>query len=293
MTVVADNLVVTDNPRVVNWRLRQLAKSWPARIGGALLLALVLVAMAAPLIAPDDPSATGLGRSLAGPSVAHPAGLDKLGRDVLSRVIWGARISLFTGVGSVAIAIVFGGLVGTLAGGLGGRVDSVLMRIVDVLLAVPGILLAIGIVAWLGQGLPQIMLAVGVSNAPIFARLLRGSLLALSATEFVLAARSLGAGRGRIIVRHLLPNSLTPLVVAATLAMGTAIIDVAGLGFLGLGPPDPRTPEWGTMLTDATELLRRAPHVVFAPAVCIVLAVLAFNLLGDAVRESLDPQMKR
>jgi peptide/nickel transport system permease protein len=186
-----------------------------------------------------------------------------------------------------------GGIVGALAGGLGGWIDTVLMRIVDVLLAIPGILLAIGIVAWLGQGLPQIMIAVAIANVPIFARLLRGSLLALRETDYVLAARSLGATRPRILLRHLLPNALSPLIVAATLALATAIIDVAGLGFLGLGPPDPRTPEWGTMLTDATELLRRAPNLVFAPGIAIVISAIGFNLVGDGLRESLDPRLKR
>ena len=166
------------------------------------------------------------------------------------------------------------------------------MRVVDVFLAVPGILLAIGIVAWLGQGLPQIMIAVAVSNAPIFARILRGSLLALREADYVTAARHRGEGL-RILLRHMLPNALSPLIVAATLALATAIIDVAGLGFLGLGPPDPRTPEWGTMLTDATELLRRAPNLVFVPGVAIVISAIGFNLLGDGLRESLDPRLKR
>ena len=230
---------------------------------------------------------------MAPPSAGHPAGLDKLGRDELSRVLWGARISLITAVVSVIIGLFLGGTVGVLAGGLGGWADTILMRIVDVLLAIPGILLAIGIVAWLGQGLLQIMIAVAVANSPIFARLLRGSLLATREADFVTAARSLGASRGRVIMRHMLPNSLTSLIVAATLAGATAIIDVAGLGFLGLGPPDPRTPEWGTMLTDATELLRRAPNLVFAPAIAIVIGAIGFNLFGDGLRESLDPRLKR
>jgi peptide/nickel transport system permease protein len=167
------------------------------------------------------------------------------------------------------------------------------MRIVDVFLAIPGILLAIGIVAWLDRGLPQIMLAVAVTNAPIFARILRGSLLANREVDYVSAARSLGAGRMRVLWRHMLPNSLTALIVAATLALATAIIDVAGLGFLGLGPPDPRTPEWGTMLTDATKFLREAAWLIFFPGLAIVISAIGFNLLGDGLRESLDPRLKR
>ena len=277
------------------WRdaFRRLLRNRPAVFGMICIAIFVGMAILAPIIAPYDPNKTALGPTLAPPSAGHPAGLDKLGRDELSRVLWGARISLITAVVSVIIGLFLGGTVGVLAGGLGGWADTILMRIVDVLLAIPGILLAIGIVAWLGQGLLQIMIAVAVANSPIFARLLRGSLLATREADFVTAARSLGASRGRVIMRHMLPNSLTSLIVAATLAGATAIIDVAGLGFLGLGPPDPRTPEWGTMLTDATELLRRAPNLVFAPAIAIVIGAIGFNLFGDGLRESLDPRLKR
>jgi peptide/nickel transport system permease protein len=277
------------------WRdaLGRLIRNKPAVFGMICIAIFVLMAILAPIIAPFDPTKTGLGPTLSAPSAAHPAGLDKLGRDELSRVLWGARISLITAVVSVIIGLILGGVVGVLAGGLGGWVDTILMRMVDVLLSIPGILLAIGIVAWLGQGLGQIMLAVAVANSPIFARLLRGSLLATREAEFVTVARSLGASRARLILRHMLPNSLTSLIVAATLAGATAIIDVAGLGFLGLGPPDPRTPEWGTMLTDATELLRRAPNLVFAPALAIVIGAIGFNLFGDGLRESLDPRLRR
>ncbi len=277
------------------WRdaLARLLRNKPALLGMALIGLFVFVAAAAPILAPYDPNTAGLGVTLEPPSPQHLAGLDKLGRDELSRVIYGARISLFTGVVSVIIGLSLGVLIGGLAGGIGGAVDLVLMRVVDVLLAVPGILLAIGIVAWLGQGLPQIMLAVAMTNTPIFARILRGSLLALRESDYVVAARSLGASELRTLLRHMLPNALTALIVAATLALATAIIDVAGLGFLGLGPPDPRTPEWGTMLTDATELLRRAPNLVFAPGVGIVVSAIGFNLLGDGLRESLDPRLKR
>jgi peptide/nickel transport system permease protein len=193
----------------------------------------------------------------------------------------------------VIMGLAMGGVVGAIAGAAGGRVDNVLMRAVDVLLAIPGILLAIGIVAWLDRGLVQIMLAVAATNAPIFARLLRGSMLALREADFVVAARSVGASSTRVLLRHMLPNALTPLIVQATLALATAIIDVAGLGFLGLGPPDPRTAEWGTMLTDSTKFLRQAPFLIFFPGVAIVISAIGFNLLGDGLRESLDPRLKR
>ena len=220
-------------------------------------------------------------------------GTDLQGRDEYSRILYGAQVSLVVAVGSVILALIFGGTLGAAAGALGGKVDNVLMRIVDVLLSIPGILLAIAIVAWLGRGLPQIVLAVAVTNTPIFARILRGSLLANRELDYVNAASSLGASRWRILSRHMLPNSLTALIVAATLALATAIIDVAGLGFLGLGPPDPRTPEWGTMLTDSTKFLRQAPWLIFFPGLAIVISAVGFNLLGDGLRESLDPRLRR
>jgi peptide/nickel transport system permease protein len=220
-------------------------------------------------------------------------GTDSQGRDEFSRVLYGAQVSLIAGVASVVMGVFIGGTIGALAGGIGGRVDSLLMRVVDVMLAIPGILLAIGIVAFLGRGLPQIMFAVAIVNVPIFARILRGSLLSLRESDYVTASRSIGASGTRLLFRHLLPNSLSPLIVAATLALATAIIDVAGLGFLGLGPPDPRTPEWGTMLTDSTKFIRQAPWLLFFPGAAIVVSAIGFNLLGDGLRESLDPRMKR
>ncbi len=194
---------------------------------------------------------------------------------------------------AVFFGMIFGCLVGAIAGGAGGAVDSILMRVIDVLLAIPGILLAIGIVAWLGQGEIQIVLAVGISYAPIFARLLRGSLLSLRESDYVMAARSMGASPSRILLRHMLPNALTPLIVQATLAAATAIIDVAGLGFLGLGPGDPRVAEWGEMLTDSRGFLQNAPYLIFFPGIAIVISAIGFNLLGDGLREALDPRLKR
>lgn len=271
----------------------RLLRNKPAMLGVVLIVLFVFIAVFAPLLAPYGPLEGTLAERLKPPGGGHLMGTDLQGRDELSRILYGARVSLVAGVASVVMGLTIGGIIGALAGGIGGKVDTVLMRMTDVLLAVPGILLAIGIVAWLDRGLPQIMFAVAMTNAPIFARILRGSLLSLRESDYVTASRSVGASSPRLLLRHMLPNSLTPLIVAATLALATAIIDVAGLGFLGLGPPDPRTPEWGTMLTDATKFLRQAPWLLFFPGAAIVISAVGFNLLGDGLRESLDPRMKR
>ncbi len=297
MTSVAAAPVVVADTRASRglWRdaFRRLLRNRPAMFGMVLIMVFIAAAVLAPIVAPDGPFATYPSASLKPPSADHPFGTDRLARDELARVLYGAQISLIVGVVSVIMGLTVGSLIGALSGAFGGKVDAVLMRAVDVLLAVPGILLAIGIVAWLGRGLPQIMLAVAVTNVPIFARLLRGSLLALREAEFVTAARSVGASPFRLLLRHMLPNALTPLIVAATLALATAIIDVAGLGFLGLGPPDPRTAEWGTMLTDARSFLTRAPWLLIFPGLAISITAIGFNLLGDGLRESLDPRLKR
>jgi peptide/nickel transport system permease protein len=206
--------------------------------------------------------------------------------------LYGARYSLLIGVVSVIVGLSIGIVVGAIAGYSGGWIDSVLMRLMDIMLAIPGLLLAIGIVAMLGPGLIQIMVAVGVTQIPIFARLLRGSILAARETDYVLAARSVGIRGRSILLSHILPNSLSPVIVGATLAMATAIIDVAGLGFLGLGPQDPSTPEWGTMLTDTTRYLQTAPFLALIPGAAIVVTVLGFNLIGDGMREALDPKFR-
>jgi len=278
------------------WRdaFRRLLRNGPALVGVFFIGVFLFMAILAPLITPFDPVRGSLADQLQPPGAnGHILGTDLQGRDELARIVYGARLSLIVGVGSVIMGLVLGGTIGATAGALGGRVDNVLMRITDVLLAIPGILLAIGVVAWLGRGLPQIMLAVAATNAPVFARILRGSLLANRDLDYVVAARSTGASRWRILVRHLLPNSLTSVIVAATLALATAIIDVAGLGFLGFGPADPRTAEWGTMLTDSTQYLREGPYLIFFPGLAIVISAIGFNLLGDGLRESLDPRLKR
>jgi peptide/nickel transport system permease protein len=269
----------------------------PGAIAGAALVAVfIVIAIFAPLIAPHDPTAVDLiavGTSCCpGPSAHHWLGIDQLGRDELSRILFGARYSLVIGVVAVSTGLSIGLVLGSIAGYVGGVVDSLVMRLMDIMLAIPGLLLAIGLVAMLGPGLWQIMIAVGVTNVPIFARLLRGSVLAQREQDFVLAARSVGVPRRQILFAHILPNAVAPVIVQGTLAMATAIIDVAGLGFLGLGPQDPGTPEWGTMLTQVDRYLQSAPFLAIAPGVAIVLSVLGFNLIGDGLREALDPKLR-
>jgi peptide/nickel transport system permease protein len=277
------------------WRdaLHRLLGNRPALLGLAIIAVFAVAALLAPILAPGDPLAGTLANRIKPPSAAHLMGTDLQGRDVLTRVLYGARVSLLVGVVSVLMGVAMGGTIGAIAGAFGGRIDTVLMRVVDVLLAIPGILLAIGVVVWLDRGLLQIMFAVALTNAPIFARLLRGSMLALRESDYVTAARSIGAPTSRILFRHMLPNALTPVIVAATLALATAIIDVAGLGFLGLGPPDPRTAEWGTMLTDATSFYRQAPWIILFTGAAISITAIGFNLLGDGLREALDPRLRR
>jgi peptide/nickel transport system permease protein len=275
---------------------QRLRRNPGAIAGFALVGAFVVIAIFAPVIAPDNPRDQDLALvangCCPGPSAAHWFGVDQLGRDELSRILYGARFSLIIGVVAVAAGLSIGLLLGAIAGYLGGFVDSLIMRLMDIMLAIPGLLLAIGIVALLGPGFFQIMVAVGVTNVPIFARLLRGSVLAQKESDFVLAARAVGVRRRAILASHILPNSISPLIVQGTLAMATAIIDVAGLGFLGLGPQDPGTPEWGTMLADVDRYLQSAPHLAIIPGIAIVLSVLGFNLIGDGLREALDPKLR-
>ena len=269
----------------------------PGAVAGMIILGLIiLLAIFAPLIAPYSPTEQNLaaleGVCCPGPSAEHWFGLDELGRDELSRIAYGARYSLLIGVVSVTVGFVLGSILGAVAGFIGGGIDSFIMRIVDIWLAIPGFLMAIGIVALLGPGLNQIMIAIGIINVPIFARLLRGSVLAQRENDFVLAARSVGVEKRTILASHILPNAMSPVIVTATLALATAIIDAAGLGFLGLGPQDPSTPEWGTMLTNTVRFLQTAPHLAIIPGLAIVITAISINLIGDGLREALDPKMR-
>lgn len=266
-----------------------------AMVGVVVILILVVIAIFAPLIAPYGPQEQvgALDSSNPeGPSADHWMGLDEQGRDEFSRVVYGARLSLLVGLVSVAFGLSFGLILGATAGYFGGWVETGIMRAMDIMLSVPALILAIGLVTLLGRGLVQIMIAVGITTIPVFARLLRGSILAQRESDYVLAARSLGVPGRRLLMIHILPNALAPLIVQATLAMAVAIIDVAGLSFLGLGPANPSLPEWGKMLADNASRLDRATHLVIFPGAAVVISVLGLNLIGDGLRESIDPKLR-
>jgi peptide/nickel transport system permease protein len=262
-----------------------------ARLGFGIVAFFVLVGILAPVLAPYDPIEQTLVERLKPPSLAHPLGMDHLGRDVLSRVMHGARISLWIGAIAVLLGLTLGTLIGLVSGYASGWTDSITMRAMDIMLAFPSTLLAIAIVATRGPGLTNTMVAVGIVSIPLYARITRGTVLAMKEREFVLASRALGASHGRLMFLHILPNSLSPIIVQATLGFATAVIEAAALGFLGLGAQPPE-PEWGAMLADGYIYLVNAPWALFFPGGAIMLTVLGFNLLGDGLRDALDPRAR-
>lgn len=278
-----------EHETVMQMLWRRLRKNRLAVVGGVLLSVFVVMALFAPLLTPYDPLEQDLYNRLQSPSFDHPFGTDDFGRDILSRVIYGSRVSLRIGLVAVVIALALGTAIGLVAGYWGGLLDQLLMRVMDLLLAFPSILLAIGIVAILGPGLENAMLAVGLVAVPQYARLVRASALSVREMDYVQASRALGAGHTRILLVAVLPNCLAPLIVQATLGLATSILDAAGLSFLGLGAQPP-IPEWGAMLSNGRELIVRAPWVLFFPGMAIFLTVLAFNLFGDGLRDALDPK---
>ncbi|HLV60422.1 MAG TPA: ABC transporter permease [Fredinandcohnia sp.] len=273
-------------------RRRPLVEGLGPRIGLGIVIVLVLVAIFAPWLSPHDPRAIALESELLGPSGTHPLGTAENGVDVLAHVLYGARISLFVGVFATLIAAVVGTLLGAWAAWVGGVADEILMRVVDVLLAFPGILLAIFITAVLGPSLGNVILALCATSWTGYARLARAQVLSLREREFVLAARALGATDRRILFGHLLPNLLGPVVVQATFGIPGAMLAEASLSFLGLGVP-PGTPSWGALVDQGTQYLLVAPHVALFPGLAIAVAVLGFNLLGDGLRDRLDPRASR
>jgi len=260
------------------------------RVGLVIVLVAVLAALVGPALSPYNPAAQELARRLEPPTLSHPFGLDELGRDILARLLAGARISLLVGLAVVSVSSVVGMLVGSIAGYFGGRVDDVISRVVDVLMAFPGILLAIALVAVLGPSLTNVVLALSVIGWVGYARLVRGQALRARELDFVHAARALGAGSPRVVLRHVLPSAFPAVVVQATLGMAGAIIAEASLSFLGLGVQPP-TPSWGTMLDAGRAHLFDAPHLTIFPGLAIALLVLGFNFLGDGLRDRVDPKL--
>jgi peptide/nickel transport system permease protein len=271
--------------------LRRLASGRLALVGAVVTLIAVAVALAAPLLAPHDPLRQNLGNTLASPGRTHPLGTDNVGRDVLSRVIWGTRISLVAGFVSVAIATLAGSLIGLLAGYRGGRADGLAMRLMDAVLSFPPLVLALALGAVLGANLAGVLIALGVVYTPTFARLMRGQVLTIRSREYIEAARALGASGGAIVWRHVLPNAATPIVVQASLSVAFAILAEASLSFLGLGVQPPEA-SWGSMINAGRGYLRQAPWVVFGPGAALFVTVLGLNFLGDAVRDALDPRLR-
>ncbi len=268
---------------------RQFRKQRLALIGGGILCMLLLMALLAPVLAPQDPLAQDLYQRLQPPSTDHWFGTDDFGRDILSRIIYGSRISLRIGLIAISLALTGGTLFGLVAGYRGGMVDMLIMRLMDLMLAFPSILLAIAIVAVIGPGIENAILAVSIVLVPQFARLVRSSVLTVREATYVEAARALGATESRLLFYSILPNCTAPLIVQTTLGMGTAILDAAGLSFLGLGAQPP-VPEWGAMLSGGRELLLRAPWVMTFPGLAIFTVVLGLNLFGDGLRDALDPK---
>jgi peptide/nickel transport system permease protein len=271
--------------------LRRALTARGAPMGGVVLVAVVLMALLAPVIAPYDPLKQDLTNSLKAPSAAHWLGTDDLGRDIVARVMYGTRVSLIAGVASVAVAVALGSLLGLAAGFAGGWLDSAVMRMVDAVLAFPGLVLALALGAVMGAGLLGVVIALGVVYTPTFARLMRGQVLTIREREFVHAARVLGAPGWRIVRQHVLPNVATPIVIQASLSIAFAILAEASLSFLGLGvrPPEP---SWGGMINQGRGYLQQAPWIVFGPGAALFVTVLGLNFVGDAIRDALDPRIR-
>ena len=278
------------SPLRETWRRLKMNKA--AVCGLAVIAILITSATLAPWIAPCDPAAMDMRARLQGPSLKHVLGTDNFGRDIFSRIVYAGRISLVIGFVAVGIGAVFGGITGAVSGYYGKGLDSLLMRTMDVILSIPQLILAIAVVGALGANLLNLMIAVGISVLPRYARLVRASAMSLRDLEFIEAARASGASDLRIIVQNILPNCMAPLIVLSTLGVAQAILSAATLSFLGLGIQPP-TPEWGSMLSDGRQFLRNAPHITIFPGLAIMTVVMALNMLGDGLRDALDPKLRR
>lgn len=284
---------ISDMEAISPWKeaFWQLRKNKLAMVGLVIIAFFVLVAIFAPLIAPYQYDTINVGDRLTPPSSVHWFGTDDLARDQFTRIVYGARISLSVGFFAVSGALIFGTLLGVVAGFFGKWIDMLISRIFDVLLAFPSILLAIAIVAILGPSLQNALIAIAIINIPIFGRLVRSRVISIREEEYIMAAKAQGMKNGRILFHHVLPNSIAPIIVQSTLSFGTAILEAAALGFLGLGAAAP-TPEWGKMLSDSRDYIQSAPWTVLFPGFSIMLVVLGFNMIGDGLRDALDPKMK-
>lgn len=285
-----------DNKKRSQWSevWRRLKKNKTAMLGLGILIVLILLAVFADVIADYDEVVIKMNSSirLQKPSSEHIFGTDELGRDIFARCIHGARVSLKVGIIAVGIAIVIGGTLGAIAGFYGGKLDNFIMRIMDIFLAIPSILLAIAIVSAFGTSMLNLMMAVGISSIPSYARIVRASVLSIKDQEFIEAARAIGAKDSRIILKHILPNALAPIIVQGTLGVASAILSTAGLSFIGLGIQKPE-PEWGAMLALGRQHIRTSPHVTTFPGIAIMITILSLNLLGDGLRDALDPRLKQ
>lgn len=270
---------------------RRLRRNRLAMFGLAIITLIVLSAIGADWISPYDYRVQNLDRIAQKPSRDHILGTDDLGRDILSRIIHGTRTSLLVGFVSVSISVIIGGTLGAAAGYYGGKLDNIIMRAMDILLAIPSILLAIAIVSAFGGGIINVMIAVGISSMPTYARIVKASVISVKENEFIEAARAIGANDFRIIRRHIIPNSMAPIIVQSTLGVAGAILSAAGLSFIGMGIQPP-TPEWGAMLSNGRYIIRTAWHVATFPGLAIMLTIFALNLLGDGLRDALDPRLK-
>jgi ABC-type dipeptide/oligopeptide/nickel transport system permease subunit len=278
-----------DSPLKRKWA--KLKRNKAALLGGILIVIYVTSALFAPVLFRGNPSAPNLMNSLESPSAGYPLGTDELGRSILGRILYGSRVSLLIAVGVVSVGIIIGIPLGLVSGYYRGKVDFIIQRVTDTMLAFPGFLLALALVAVLGVGLKNTVISIGISMVPLYIRLVRGCVLSVREEIYVEAARAVGTRDVIILIRHILPNVMVPITVQTSLSMGTAILFAAGLGFLGIGVQPP-TPEWGSMLGSARSYLFHAPHVATFPGIAIFLAVLSFNLLGDGLRDALDPRFK-
>lgn len=276
------------------WRdaWHRLRKNRGAMAGLIILLLLIFCAVFADFIAPYPYELQDYAHVFEGPSAAHLLGTDNFGRDVLSRVIYGSRISLIVGFASIITAIIAGGLLGAVSGFYGGRADNILMRLMDILMSIPGMLLAISLAAALKPGLTNLVIAIAIADIPGYARVVRASVLTIKDQEYIEAASCIGASDGRIILRHILPNCVAPIIVQATLGMAGAILSAASLSFLGLGIQPP-TPEWGSMLSAARQYIMNYPHMCIFPGIAIMITIFSLNMLGDGLRDALDPRLKK